>query len=111
MHHRCKQASLLLYTVRHPLAPEGRRSASESGLTGGDLRIAERVERLACARRQAAEALGVSAATLDRRAVPVIATVATDWGGWLIPVSPNRALPTTKKLPVDPKARCDSSTT
>jgi hypothetical protein len=31
-------------------------------------------------RRQAAEALGVSLATLDRRVVPVIETVKTEWG-------------------------------
>ena len=53
----------------------------------GDLELAERVERLAYTRAQAAEALGISLATLDRRVVPVIATVATEWGGRLIPVS------------------------
>src|SRR5205807_47805 len=36
---------------------------------------------------QAAEALGISLATLDRRVVPVIATVETEWGRRLIPVS------------------------
>ena len=38
-------------------------------------------------RKQAAEALGISLATLDRRVVPVIATVTTEWGERLIPVS------------------------
>lgn len=37
-------------------------------------------------RKQAAEALGVSLATLDRRVVPAITTIQTDWGGRLIPV-------------------------
>jgi hypothetical protein len=53
----------------------------------GELELADRVERLAYTRAQAAEALGISLATLDRRVVPVIATVATEWGGRLIPVS------------------------
>jgi hypothetical protein len=41
---------------------------------------------LAYTRRQAAEALGVSIATLDRRVIPTIATVRTEWGARLIPV-------------------------
>ena len=49
--------------------------------------LAERVERLAYTRAQAAEALGISLATLDRRVVSVIATVATELGGHLIPGS------------------------
>lgn len=43
-----------------------------------------RVEQL-YTREQAAQALGVSLATLDRRVVPAIATVKTEWGGRLIP--------------------------
>ena len=43
------------------------------------------VERLVYSREQAAEALGVSLATLDRRVVPAIATVKTEWGARLIP--------------------------
>ena len=35
---------------------------------------------------QAAEALGVSLATLDRRVIPAIETVRTEWGSRLIPV-------------------------
>jgi hypothetical protein len=49
--------------------------------------LADRVEPLAYTRKQAAEALGVGLATLDRRIVLVIATVATEWGGRVIPVS------------------------
>jgi hypothetical protein len=45
-----------------------------------------RVEPLAYTREQAAQALGVSLATLDRRVVPAIATVKTEWGARLIPV-------------------------
>jgi Recombinase len=51
------------------------------------LKLADGVERLAYTREQAAEALGISLATLDRRVVPVIATVETEWGRRLIPVS------------------------
>ena len=43
------------------------------------------VERLVYSREQAAQALGISLATLDRRVIPVIATVKTEWGARLIP--------------------------
>ena len=52
-----------------------------------DVKLAERVERLAYTRQQAAKAIGVSLATLDRRVVPAIATVQTEWGARLIPVA------------------------
>lgn len=55
-------------------------------LSARNLSHAGRVQRLAYTRRQAAEALGVSLATLDRRVVPVIETVKTEWGARLIPV-------------------------
>jgi hypothetical protein len=44
------------------------------------------VARLAYTRRQAAEALGISISTIDRRVVPAIDTVKTPWGQRLIPV-------------------------
>ena len=49
-------------------------------------RPAERVERLTYTRRQAAEALGVSLSTIDRRVVPVLDTFFNDQGMRLIPV-------------------------
>jgi hypothetical protein len=49
-------------------------------------RPAERVVRLTYTRRQAAEALGVSLSTIDRRVVPVLRTFLNDWGMRLIPV-------------------------
>jgi len=52
-----------------------------------DLRETEKVERLAYSRRQAAEALGVSISTIDRRVVPAVDTVKTPWGQRLIPVA------------------------
>src|SRR5215218_10565787 len=51
-----------------------------------DFEMTSRVKRLACTRKQAAEALGVSLATLDRRVVPAIETVRTECGSTLIPV-------------------------
>jgi hypothetical protein len=50
------------------------------------LREADEVERLAYTRRQAADALGVSVSTIDRRVVPAIETVKTPWDQRLIPV-------------------------
>jgi hypothetical protein len=49
-------------------------------------RETDEVERIAYSRRQAAEALGVSISTIDRRLVPAIDTVKTPWGQRLIPV-------------------------
>jgi hypothetical protein len=60
------------------------KSAPDSACASG-LKLADDVERLAYTRQQAAEALGISLATLDRRVVPVIATVETEWGQRLIP--------------------------
>jgi hypothetical protein len=45
------------------------------------------IERLVYSREQAAQALGISLATLDRRVVPAIATVKTEWGARLIPAA------------------------
>ena len=47
----------------------------------------EPIERLVYSREQAAQAVGVSLATLDRRVVPTLATVKTEWGARLIPVA------------------------
>ena len=60
---------------------------AEAAARARGLTLANRVERLVYTREQAAEALGVSLATLDRRVIPVIATVETEWGRRLIPVS------------------------
>ena len=45
----------------------------------------EPVELLVYTREQAAQALGISLATLDRRVIPAIATIKTEWGARLIP--------------------------
>jgi hypothetical protein len=51
------------------------------------VREATRFERLAYTRAQAAEALGVSRSTFDRRVLPLIETVEMPWGTRLIPVN------------------------
>jgi len=51
----------------------------------GELQEVEGPNRLAYSRKQAAEALGVSISTIDRRVVPSVRTVKTPWGQRLIP--------------------------
>jgi hypothetical protein len=53
----------------------------------GQLHQVARAERLAYSRKQAAEALGVSISTIDRRVVPTVQTVKTPWEQRLIPVA------------------------
>jgi hypothetical protein len=53
----------------------------------GELREVHEVDRLAYSRKQAAEALGVSISTIDRRLVHAVSTVKTPWGQRLIPVA------------------------
>jgi hypothetical protein len=65
--------------LRH--APSPSTPAAAGGHLGGP------VERLVYSREQAAQALGISLATLDRRVVRAIATVKTEWGARLIPVA------------------------
>ena len=67
---------------RQPQLPRGPASSSRPT----EYRNASAVTRLTYSRRQAAEALGVSIATIDRRVVPSIETVKTPWGQRLIPV-------------------------
>jgi hypothetical protein len=53
----------------------------------GELQEVEAPERLAYSRKQAAEALGVSISTIDRRVVASLSTVKTPWGQRLIPAA------------------------
>jgi hypothetical protein len=53
----------------------------------GELQEIEELNRLTYSRRQAAEVLGVSISTIDRRLVPAMNTVKTAWGQRLIPVT------------------------
>ena len=73
-----------------------------------DLRIAGSVTRLAYTRRQAAEALGLSLTTLDRRVIPLIDTIKTPWGARLIPVDELERLLNADREPArqaEPKPR------
>jgi Recombinase len=57
-------------------------------LAGADVHVLDGpIERLVYSREQAAQVLGISLATLDRRVVPAIATVKTEWGARLIPAA------------------------
>lgn len=71
-------------------AEKARRHAAPSPIAssvpGVAVRIQEQVDRLAYTRTQAAEALGVSRATFDRRVLPHIETIETRWGTQLVPV-------------------------
>lgn len=67
------------------LVPEARTARDAGPATVW--REVDRVERLSYTRRHAADALGVSLATLDRRIVPSIDTVKLPSGTRLIPVS------------------------
>src|SRR6266540_2426062 len=73
-------------------------------------RLVGPVEPLAYSREQAAQALGISLATLDRRVVPTIATVKTEWGARLIPAAElERFLAQRTEEPRTPRRRTSRS--
>jgi hypothetical protein len=81
-----------------------------SGLAAKDSQLAAPVEQLVYSREQAAQALGISLATLDRRVVPAIATVKTGWGARLIPVGElERYLAERREEPRMPRRRAAPS--
>src|SRR6266511_1391001 len=63
------------------------------------VREASRVERLAYTRTQAAEALGVSRSTFNRRVLPFIETVEMPWGARLVPVDELERLLAERRRP------------
>jgi hypothetical protein len=69
------------------------------------VRQATRVERLAYTRTQAAEALGVSRSTFNRRVLPLIETVAMPWGTRLIPVDELQRLLAERRRPAQAQAQ------
>jgi hypothetical protein len=85
---------------RHQVEGPPRRSHPDAS----QFRETESVDRLAYSRRQAAEALGVSIATIDRRVVPAIPTVKTPWGQRLIPVRELERFLTEHMEPGRPRA-------
>ncbi|HET8527513.1 MAG TPA: recombinase family protein [Gaiellaceae bacterium] len=66
---------------------------------GAIIREAARVERLAYTRTQAAEALGVSRSTFDRRVLPLVETIEMPWGTRLIPVDELERVATERRRP------------
>src|SRR4051794_3480599 len=76
-----------------------------------DTVAADQVRRLTYTRAQAAEALGVSVQTIDRRVVPAIDSVKTEWGTRLIPVAElerylaERTEPARPRRPRPPRGR------
>jgi Recombinase len=66
---------------------QGRRAEKDRRHAAKHVRVQpdEPVELIVYTREQAAQALGISLATLDRRVIPAIATIKTEWGARLIP--------------------------
>jgi hypothetical protein len=94
MHQRCHPTQGLVYdpmTGRRKRRRERKRRhekvrTERPEARGNELVRTGQVRRLAYSRRQAAEALGVSISTVDRRLVPAVDTVKLPWGQRLIPV-------------------------
>jgi hypothetical protein len=63
------------------------------------VREATHVERLAYTRTQAAEALGISRSTFDRRVLPYIETIEMPWGTRLIPADELERLLAERRRP------------
>jgi Recombinase len=63
------------------------------------VREATRVERLAYTRTQAAEALGISRSTFNRRVLPCIETLEMPWGARLIPADELERLLAERRRP------------
>jgi hypothetical protein len=72
-------------------------------------RIAQRVERLAYTRTQAAAALGISPATFARRVLPLIETLDMPWGTQLVPVDELERLAAERRRPASPRRRPKST--
>jgi hypothetical protein len=85
---------------RHaPSAPEPFGSAAPR------VRHATEVDRLVYTRTQAAEALGVSRSTFDRRVLPLLETVDMPWGTRLVPVDELERLVRERRRPARGRAR------
>lgn len=69
------------------------------------LREATRVERLTYTRTQAAEALGVSRSTFNRRILPLVETVEMPWGARLVPVDELQRLIAERRRPARARAQ------
>ena len=69
------------------------------------VREATSVERLAYMRTQAAEALGISRSTFDRRVLPLLETVEMPWGTRLVPVDELARLIAEQRRPAQERSR------
>lgn len=69
------------------------------------VREAIRVERLAYTRTQAAEALGISRSTFNRRVLPSIETIEMPWGARLVPVDELKRLVAEQRRPARGRAQ------
>jgi hypothetical protein len=88
---------------RRAVKPQGktpRRSDAQAAAPVAIVREATQVERLVYTRNQAAEALGVSRSTFNRRVLPLIETVEMPWGTRLIPVDELERLIAERRRPV-----------
>jgi Bacterial regulatory protein, Fis family len=81
------------------------------------IREATRVERLAYTRTQAAEALGISRSTFNRRVLPYVETLDMPWGTKLIPVdelkrllAERRRSARSRRQPTTPRPSAGAST-
>jgi Recombinase len=69
------------------------------------VREPSRVERLAYTRTQAAEALGISRSTFNRRVLPLVETIEMPWGAKLIPADELQRLVAERRRPPTQAAR------
>ena len=69
------------------------------------VREATRIERLAYTRTQAAEALGISRSTFNRRVLPLIETLEMPWGARLVPVDELQRVLAEQRRPARKQAR------
>jgi hypothetical protein len=77
----------------------------DSGRTLAVVRKATQTERLVYSRTQAAEALGVSRSTFNRRVLPIIETVEMPWGTRLVPADELERLIAEKRRPAQEQPR------
>ena len=81
----------------HPPGPSGHATPL--------VRVAERVERLAYTRSQAAAALGLSPATFTRRVLPLIETIEMPWGTQLVPADELERVASEGRRPAGPRPK------
>lgn len=86
---------------------KGQRHAQPPARAGVSLTVREAtsIERLAYTRTQAAEALGVSRSTFDRRMLPLLETVEMPWGTKLVPVDELQRLLAEQRRPARERPR------